>query len=75
MAAQTKQGYRLTQEHYAYIYAVNPNTISRWQQRKLPLDDPRKLMAYITGRSSCPVALKRKGGAAVLADYKLLVGD
>ena len=74
MAAQTKEGYRLTQEHYAYIYAVHPNTISRWQQRKLPLDDPRKLMGYIALRSSCPLSLKRKGGAAILADYALLAG-
>jgi hypothetical protein len=75
MAAHIKKGYRLSQEHYAYIYAVHPNTIHRWQKQKLPLDDPWNLMRLISIRSWCPMSMLRKGAVAILADYGTLARD
>lgn len=72
MAARIKQGYKLTQEHYAYIYAVSPRTILRWQKRELPLDEPMKMLFYLSTHPYCPMALKLKGDQAVLSDYRIL---
>lgn len=72
MAAQTKQGYKLTQEHYAYIYDVHPNTIHRWQKRLLPLDEPMKMLFYLSTHPYCPMAVKLKGDKAILSDYRIL---
>lgn len=75
MGAQIKQGYRLTQEHYAYIYGVHPNTIHRWQKRLLPLDEPKRLLFALLVRPSCPMSMKLKGYEAILADYRALAGE
>jgi len=42
-----KAGYKLTQEQYARIYNVHPNTVSRWQKKRLPLDDPENLLVSL----------------------------
>jgi hypothetical protein len=75
MGAQTKQGYRLTQEHYAYIYGVHPNTIHRWQKRLLPLDDPKMLLFVVLNNPYCPMSLKLKGYEAIMADFRALAGE
>jgi DNA-binding transcriptional regulator YiaG len=74
MAAQIKRGFKLTQEHYAYIYGVSPRTIVRWQKRELPLDDPRELIVILADNPRFPAVWEKKDYEAILADYKLLAG-
>ena len=47
MPARKLPGYKLTQKDYAYVYGVHPNTIVRWKRRKLPLDDPARLIPML----------------------------
>lgn len=70
MGAQTKCGYRLTQDCYAQVYGVHPNTIHRWQKRRLPLDAPRNMLFVLAHHPACPAAVRWKGMVAILADYE-----
>ena len=73
MAAHTKSGYLFTQDDYAWIYGVHANTIYRWQNLSLPLDDPesliRRLLLLNGSRAAWTLS---KGTLHILADFNAL---
>jgi hypothetical protein len=75
MVAPIKTGYRLTQDHYAYVYDVALNTVRRWQARGLPLDEPEVLIRILMRQRLCSRSLRVKGFAAILKDYELLARE
>ena len=72
MPAQRKSGYKLTQEDYAQVYHCHVNTVTRWQKRNLPLDNPEALVTALLMQHKYPLSVIEKGMDAIKSDYRIL---
>jgi hypothetical protein len=72
MPARKKPGYKLTHRDYAQIYNCHVNTVSRWQRKGYPLDDPEELVAMLLMQRMLPSAVIEKGMEHIEDDYQFL---
>lgn len=72
MALHKKTNFQLTYADYAQIYNCHINTVSRWQKKNLPLDEPEMLVAALLAQRTFPDCILEKGIEAILSDYHFL---